>query len=405
MSTKVENHNPLESQRKPIVVQKYGGSSVADVACLRRVAQRVVDTTAAGFQVVVVVSAMGSTTDELDALARQVARVPEIRELDMLLSVGERISSALLAMAIVDLGQSAVSFTGSQCGIITSHRHTQARIIEVRPVRVLDELAQDRVVVVAGYQGMSYKREVTTLGRGGSDTTAVALAAALGAEYCEIFSDVDGVKSGDPAVVEKSHHLDQLNYDQMLEFSHFGARVLNAEAVAYARREGIRIVAAATQGGQTTSVDGQTSDRPLVGVTAIEDVVLIRCADPTPALMVLTQLLSEEQARTLWTRVERSATELCLVRGSCHDFVRFKRAVESALPAAEFSEPGDAVSVIGASFAEQGGQLTSCLAQLQGEGIDVLGADLGPQRLTVLVGAGQRDRVQRFLHRMFVEGV
>ena len=169
-----------------IVVQKYGGSSVADVTRLRKVAARVMDTRRAGHDVVVVVSAMGDTTDDLLTLAKQVSPNPDRRELDMLLTAGERISMALLSIAIRELGGDAISFTGSQSGIITNDRHVDARIIEVRPFRVQDELARGRVVVIAGYQGVSYRREVTTLGRGGSDTTAVAMAAALGAEYCEI---------------------------------------------------------------------------------------------------------------------------------------------------------------------------------------------------------------------------
>src|SRR5688572_9453703 len=184
-----------------VIVQKYGGSSVADVQKLRRVAERVMRTRDQGHAVVVVVSAMGDTTDELLSLAKQVSPNPDRRELDMLLSAGERIAMALLSMAIRELGADAISFTGSQSGIITNDRHTDSRIIEVRPFRVQDELARGRIVVVAGYQGVSYKREVTTLGRGGSDTTAVAMAAALDAEYCEICSDVDGVYSADPRVV------------------------------------------------------------------------------------------------------------------------------------------------------------------------------------------------------------
>jgi uridylate kinase len=188
----------------PIVVQKYGGSSVADVDRIRQVAERVMRTQQAGYDVAVVVSAMGDTTDELLALARKVSPNPARRELDMLLSAGERISMALLSMAIRELGGDAISFTGSQSGIITNDRHVDARIIEVRPFRVQDELARGRVVVIAGYQGVSYRREVTTLGRGGSDTTAVAMAAALGAEWCEICSDVDGVYTTDPRIVPQA---------------------------------------------------------------------------------------------------------------------------------------------------------------------------------------------------------
>jgi aspartate kinase len=208
----------------PIIVQKYGGSSVADVEKIRKVARRVKDTRDSGHRVVVVVSAMGDTTDELLTLAKQVSPDPPRRELDMLLTCGERISMALLSMALHELGVPAISFTGSQSGIITNDAHSQARIVEVRPYRIQDELALGKVVIVAGYQGVSYKREVTTLGRGGSDTTAVALAAALNAEACEIYSDVDGIFSADPRVVPDAKKLDQLTYDEMQELASAGPR-------------------------------------------------------------------------------------------------------------------------------------------------------------------------------------
>src|ERR671931_2654770 len=178
-----------------------------------------------GHDVVVVVSAMGDTTDDLLALAKQVSANPERRELDMLLTAGERIAMAVLSMAIRELGGDAISFTGSQSGIITNDRHVDARIIEVRPFRVQDELARGKVVVIAGYQGVSYRREVTTLGRGGSDTTAVAMAAALGAEACEIYSDVDGVFSGDPRVAPQARRLAEISYEEMQVLSESGARV------------------------------------------------------------------------------------------------------------------------------------------------------------------------------------
>jgi aspartate kinase len=201
-----------EAKPRPTVVQKYGGSSVADVEKIQKVADRVAATQQAGKQVVVVVSAMGDTTDELLALARKVTDSPLRRELDMLLSAGERISMALLSMALNARGVPAVSFTGSQSGIVTNDSHTNAQIVEVRPFRVLDELERGKVVIVAGYQGVSYKKEVTTLGRGGSDTTAVALAAALDAEACEIYSDVEGVYTADPRVVPEAQRLSELSY-------------------------------------------------------------------------------------------------------------------------------------------------------------------------------------------------
>ncbi len=232
----------------PIVVQKYGGSSLADLDRIRAVAARIVETVRSGKRVVAVVSAMGGTTDELLGRAKGISENPNTRELDMLLSVGERISTALLSIAIDDLGVQAVSFTGSQSGIITNARHNRARIIEVRPYRLVDELEAGRVVVVAGYQGVSYAREITTLGRGGTDTTAVALAAALDAEYCEILSDVDGVYSADPRIVDSAERLDSLNHDEMLALARHGARVLNQDCVEYASRHGVAIFAKATFG-------------------------------------------------------------------------------------------------------------------------------------------------------------
>lgn len=229
-----------------IIVQKFGGSSVADVEKLRAVARKVVATKEAGHQVVVVVSAMGDTTDELLALARQINARPDRRELDMLLSVGERISMTLLSMGIQALGHDAISFTGSQVGIITNDDHANARIIDVRPFRIQDELSRGRIVIVAGYQGTSYKREVTTLGRGGSDMTAVALAGALGAEACEIYSDVDGVFTSDPRVVLDAQRLEAITADEMLELARHGARVLHADAVAWARRHRIALFAKKT---------------------------------------------------------------------------------------------------------------------------------------------------------------
>ena len=229
-----------------IVVQKYGGSSVADAQRLQKVAERIVKTKECGHDVVVVVSAMGDTTDNLLSLAKQVSVNPDRRELDMLLSAGERISMALLSMAIRELGGDAISFTGSQSGIITNDRHIDARIIEVRPFRVQDELARGRIVVVAGYQGVSYRREITTLGRGGSDTTAVAMAAALGAKWCEICSDVDGVYTADPRIVRSAQRIPSLSYEETQELAESGAKVLNAQAVEFAKEKEIAIYARAS---------------------------------------------------------------------------------------------------------------------------------------------------------------
>jgi len=257
--------------RKPegtIVVQKYGGSSLADAAAIARVAQTVVDRVASGAKLVVVVSAMGGSTDALIGLAGEVSATPSRRELDMLLSTGERVTMSLLSMAIADLGVEAISFTGSQCGIITNDRHTDARIIDVRPVRVEDELARDRVVIVAGFQGMSYRRDITTLGRGGSDTTALALAAALGADACEIYSDVPGVFSADPRQISDARVIDEIGYGELETLARHGARVLHADAVAWARREGIQFRAMQTGGDGSGTTVGDHNSRGVVGVTS-----------------------------------------------------------------------------------------------------------------------------------------
>ncbi len=237
-----------ERALSPILVQKYGGSSLADLDRLREVAAKIVATREKGYDLVVVVSAMGDTTDDLLEMAKALSANPSRRELDMLLSVGERISMALMSIAIHSHGHEAVSLTGSQCGIITTHSHANARIMDVRPFRVQDELAQGRIVIVAGYQGASYRRDVTTLGRGGSDTTAVALAAALDAEACEIYSDVDGVYSADPRVVIDAHQLESLSYQEMQEMARSGAKVLNEQAVEFARRSKIALYARSTRG-------------------------------------------------------------------------------------------------------------------------------------------------------------
>jgi aspartate kinase len=221
----------------PLVVQKYGGSSVADAACVKRVAQRIVDTKKNGYDVVVVVSAMGDSTDELIELAQQVSPHPPARELDMLLTAGERISMAVLAMAISDLGVEARSFTGSQAGVITDAVHGKARIIDVTPGRIRSAVDKGAVAIVAGFQGVSQDtKDITTLGRGGSDTTAVALAAALDAEVCEIYTDVDGVFSADPRIVPAARRLDRITYEEMLEMAASGAKVLHLRCVEYARR-------------------------------------------------------------------------------------------------------------------------------------------------------------------------
>lgn len=247
-----------------LIVQKYGGSSVADAESIKRVAKRIVDTRRAGHEVVVAVSAMGDTTDELLDLANQVSPIPAPRELDMLLSSGERISMALLAMAIHSMGFEARSFTGSQAGMITTADHGSARIVDVTPVRLREALDEGAIVIVAGFQGFNRDtRDITTLGRGGSDTTAVALAAALEADVCEIYSDVDGIFTADPRVVPKARKLNVVSAEEMLELAANGAKVLYIRAVEYARRHGVLIHARSTfSSGVGTYVLGQGMSIP-----------------------------------------------------------------------------------------------------------------------------------------------
>ncbi len=245
-----------------IVVQKYGGSSVADAVSIKRVAQRIVATKKAGHDVVVVVSAMGDTTDELIDLANHVSPLPPGRELDMLLTAGERISMALLAMAIGSLGQEARSFTGSQAGVITDAEHGRAKIIDVTPGRLRAAIDEGAVAIVAGFQGVSQTtKDITTLGRGGSDTTAAALAAALGADVCEIYSDVDGIFTADPRIVPSARQIPRISYEEALEMTANGAKILHLRCVEYARRNDIPI-----------HVRSSFSNRPGTWVVSSEDV-------------------------------------------------------------------------------------------------------------------------------------
>ncbi len=224
-----------------LIVQKYGGSSVADPVCIRRVANRIMMSRKQGHSVVVVVSAMGDTTDDLIDLAGKVADSPSEREMDMLLSTGEQVSAALLAMALHSLGAEAVSLTGPQAGIATDAMHGKAKIMDIKPRRVQKHLREGRVVIVTGFQGLSPSEDVATLGRGGSDATAVALAAALKADRCQIFTDVDGVYSADPRVVKDARKLDEIAYDEMLELASLGARVLMSRSVEFGKKYGVEL--------------------------------------------------------------------------------------------------------------------------------------------------------------------
>lgn len=257
-----------------LVVQKYGGSSVADAESIKRVAQRIAATKRDGHDVAVVVSAMGDTTDELIDLANQVSPLPPARELDMLLTSGERISMALLAMAIANLGHEARSFTGSQAGVITDGSHGKARIIDVTPGRIRGALDEGLIAIVAGFQGVSQgSKDVTTLGRGGSDTTAVALAAALGADVCEIYTDVDGIFTADPRIVPAARRIPDISYEEMMEMAACGAKILHLRSVEYARRYGVPIHVRSSFSHKTgtwvkDSIEGNTMEQAIISGVA-----------------------------------------------------------------------------------------------------------------------------------------
>lgn len=265
-----------------VVVQKYGGTSVDGRERLMQVAARVAALRREGHDVVVVVSAQGGTTDSLLKEARGLAAEPAQRELDMLMTAGERVSMSLLAIALNSLGCSAVSFTGSQVGIITDTRHTDARILEVRPHRVVSELRKGHVVVVGGFQGVSVEKEVTTLGRGGSDTTAIALAAALEAERCEILTDVDAVYTADPRLIRDARKIERISYEDMAELARFGATVLKEEAVRFAERSGIAISVGASTSRTTGTIvldAAEVGERSIVGVGLLAEASIVELGD------------------------------------------------------------------------------------------------------------------------------
>ncbi len=375
------------------VVQKYGGSSVSTPEKLGLVADRVAARQRSGARLCVVVSAMGKTTDELIALARRVAHNPPRRELDMLVSTGERISMALLAMALAERGCDAISFTGSQSGIMTNDRHSGARIIEVRPIRIEDELERGRIVIVAGFQGMSYRREITTLGRGGSDTTAVALAAALGAD-CEIYSDVDGVYSADPRLVPDAHHLPEVGYETMQELAEHGAKVLNAQAVEFARQKGITIHARQTHGSdrQTRIVAGGPAADRALAVASIAHLVEVQSArDDRRAL----DRLIAARARLL------GATPGCvrLVKDDLPDWAQI--AEELLHLGATISERG-LVSLVGPGVGAEPQNLADAITAASAHSV-VLDYTATPLRLSLLVDPTAVPKVTAALHARFCE--
>ena len=384
-----------------VVVQKYGGSSVADLPRLEGVADRIARSAARGDRICTVVSAMGRTTDDLLALARQVTETPPRRELDMLVSTGERIAMALLAMAIQKRGLEAISFTGSQSGIITNDRHSDAQIIEVRPVRIQDELSRGKVVIVAGFQGMSYRREITTLGRGGSDATAVALASALGASYCEICSDVDGVYTADPRRVPEAFLLEKISYEEMLELATHGAQVLNVQAVEWARKTGVTILtSAAHREGGHSRVSNEGTGLPACGVTVAENLARL-CLQGTDG--ELQTRLGQLGLPFRPCRGEAAAETSCMVApNELPEWPLLRSELTRGLGSRLTLQEGiSGLSVVGEGLpSDAAGR---ALETARRSGMEVLGVEISPQRITLLVTGDKTTPLTAALHRTFVE--
>jgi aspartate kinase len=344
-------------------------------------------------------------------MAKKVSPNPDRRELDMLLSAGERISMALLSMAIRERGGDAISFTGSQSGIITNDRHVDARIIEVRPFRVLDELSRGRIVVIAGYQGVSYKKEITTLGRGGSDTTAVAMAAALNADYCEICSDVDGVYSADPRVVPAARGSSTLWYEVTQVMAEAGARVLNAQAVEFAKEKGIAIYARATQGplpGADPSADGTVVRRNpprlpgiVMGVASERDVVIL---EATAAAADVIALLEERGVAGKQLHIFDERTTVAISRENLHDEEKLRDALQTRLGGrARLIDGLAAVSVIGAGINATYANVRAGAAALAGIGVVPAGTATSSFRITWMMARDRTADAVLALHQRFLE--
>ncbi|MEV4311219.1 aspartate kinase [Actinocrispum sp. NPDC049592] len=403
-----------------LVVQKYGGSSVENADRIKRVAERIVATKKAGNDVVVAVSAMGDTTDELLDLANQVAPVPPARELDMLLTSGERISMSLLAMAIHAQGLEARSYTGSQAGVITTAAHGNARIIDVTPSRIQEALDDGAIAIVAGFQGVSQgTREITTLGRGGTDTTAVALAAALNADVCEIYTDVDGVFTADPRIVPNAKHLEQITYEEMLEMAASGAKVLMLRCVEYARRYGVpvRVRSSFNQKPGTVvtgsieelsveqaMITGVAHDRSeaKVTVTGVPDKTGVAArifrviADSEIDIdMVLQNVSSTHSGRTDITfTLSKSNGPLAV---AALEKVREELGFESVL----YDDHVGKLSLVGAGMRSHPGVTATFCEALAGAGVNIEIINTSEIRISVLIRDTQLDEAVRAIHEAF----
>ncbi len=398
------------------IVQKYGGSSVADVERLRKIARLIAEVKGRQTDVAVVVSAMGKSTDKLLTMARELSPKPPRREMDMLLSTGERITMALLCIALSEMGIDAVSLTGSQAGIITNDRHNDAQVIEVRPFRVEDEMARGKVVIIGGFQGVSYKRDITTLGRGGSDTTAVALAAALDAERCEIYSDVDGVYSADPAMVAQARHLPEVSYPEMQEMSTAGAKVLNAQAVQFAKEKNIAIYARSSFEPGRETIVRKLSSGVLSGVQAVVSearIERIRMDGPgvLPCFGQALAYLESEQVTVKEVNVTDSADEGKLSKasfvvsaGHVYDWDRIKAGLQKKNDGKIlFDTDLAAVSLIGEGLNRNNVTLLETLDLLKQNHIRVSGITTTSFRISLLVPREQIVESVRRCHARWVE--
>jgi aspartate kinase len=392
------------------VVMKFGGSSVADPDKIRHVARRLADAHERGARVVATVSAMGGTTDTLLELARQVSPHPHPRELDMLLSTGERVACALVAMAVHDHGHEAVSFTGSQAGILTDAVHTRARIRQITPVRVLESLDAGKIVLVAGFQGFSRDTmDVTTLGRGAGDVTAVALAAALGAS-CEIYSDVTGVFTADPRIVPGARKLDVVSYEEMLEMAASGARVLALRSVELGRGHGVRIHARSTFSDEpgTWIEDAAATEKDVSAVTHASDEVVFALRglpDGSGSAAAILNVLASEQV-SADTILQDSAITFTVPR---EDAASTRRALERAreqVGSFEVEEAADLgkVSLVGAGMREHPGVAARMFRVLAEEGVELRQISTSAIKISCLVVRAEVEHAVRALHAEFLEG-
>jgi aspartate kinase len=401
-----------------VVVQKYGGSSVADISRIRGVAERVIRAKRGGLEVVVVVSAMGETTDELMAQAHELTPVPSPRELDLLLTAGERIAMSLLAIAINAQGYGAASYTGSQAGIITDTSHGRARIVDIRPGRIREALGRGDVVIVAGFQGVSTAFDVTTLGRGGSDTTAAALAAALGADFCEIYTDVSGVFSADPRIVPGARKLHAVSYEEMLEMAATGAKVLELRSVEYARSSGIKLHVRSSfsdeDGTWIAEEDERMEQAIIAGVTHDESQAKVTVRDVPDRPGVVAAIFRSVAAEgvnvdMIVQNVSRDGKTDVSFTVPKADLPHARSVIERVgkeVKAGGFITDDEIakVSLVGAGLRTQPGVAAEMFSALAEEGINVEMISTSPIRISCLVRATDVVRATRALHARFSLG-